>query len=426
LGQVAPDDADSAYVPGERWSRARDAVSAPRTAATGQPTDPWALFTALDAGVVAYAADGRVTFANEYAHRLFGADPADPAAMAAVAVYATDGVTRLGSEALRPSRAHADPGGEVEFIVAPDGASRRWVRARTSPVPAVGGEPGGVVVVLHDISDLRASELALRTARDELVATNAELTRSLAQVEAYAGVVSHDLKSPLVAVSGYAQLLRHLGSVDGVPAEYNEFLTEILRGVDTMRELVDGHLAYATAGEGPVERAYVDLAALVEEVVATRVHNLRQAGETAPMITIGPLPPVLGDAPMLRQVVDNLVGNAVKYTHPGQAAQVHIGAYPGAAGWVYLEVADRGIGIPDDQRHAIFASFHRAHRDGTYQGTGLGLAICQRIVQRHGGTIDCLPNPGGGTRFCLTLPRAYAGSEPTVLPRREAAREVAA
>jgi signal transduction histidine kinase len=108
---------------------------------------------------------------------------------------------------------------------------------------------------------------------------------------------------------------------------------------------------------------------------------------------------------MLRRVLDNLVGNALKYVPAGQVAKIDISATAnGLPGWLRLDVADRGIGIPDTDKPHVFEAFHRARAHSGYAGTGLGLAICRRIMERHGGGIAVADNPGGGTRFQVTLP----------------------
>jgi hypothetical protein len=119
---------------------------------------------------------------------------------------------------------------------------------------------------------------------------------------------------------------------------------------------------------------------------------------------------------MLRHVVDNLIGNSLKYVQPGRVARVDVTAGPAPAGWTRIEVADRGIGIPDEDKPNIFESFHRAHTAAGYAGTGLGLAICRRIVERHGGAIGVADNPGGGTRFHFTLPLAGTVVQPPAGP----------
>jgi hypothetical protein len=107
---------------------------------------------------------------------------------------------------------------------------------------------------------------------------------------------------------------------------------------------------------------------------------------------------------MLRHVLDNLIGNALKYVRPDAKPRVDVTASPAPAGGVRVEVADRGIGIPDLDKPEVFESFHRSTAAAGYAGTGLGLAICRRIVERHGGAIGVADNPGGGTRFYFTLP----------------------
>jgi signal transduction histidine kinase len=129
-----------------------------------------------------------------------------------------------------------------------------------------------------------------------------------------------------------------------------------------------------------------------------------------PVITVDPaLPDVLAEPVLLRQVVDNLVGNAVKYVAPGVCPEIEVRGrrVEGEAGpMVLIEVVDNGIGIPEDQHARVFDTFHRVHRDG-YRGTGLGLSIVKRIAERHGGTASATANVGrGGTTMGVTFPAA--------------------
>jgi signal transduction histidine kinase len=126
---------------------------------------------------------------------------------------------------------------------------------------------------------------------------------------------------------------------------------------------------------------------------------------------IDPLPVVPGDATLLRQVLDNLIGNAIKYTAEGHQPYVRISSRP-EGDTVRIDVADRGIGIPEDQRDSVFTAFSRADGSEGYPGTGLGLAIVHRIVERHGGRTGVTDNPGGGTRIWFTLPLAARPARP--------------
>jgi signal transduction histidine kinase len=191
---------------------------------------------------------------------------------------------------------------------------------------------------------------------------------------------------------------------DGVDAldAAQESIARVGGGVVRMRRLIDDLLAYTTARDAPLHVQPVDLHALVSDVVGERVDHLL----VRPDVYVGPLPHVDADQGMLRHVLDNLIGNALKYVPHGRVPRVDVSATPAHPGWVRVEVDDRGIGIPDPDKPRVFDTFHRAHDGSGYGGTGLGLAICRRIVDRHGGTIGVEDNPGGGSRFGFTLPLA--------------------
>jgi signal transduction histidine kinase len=119
----------------------------------------------------------------------------------------------------------------------------------------------------------------------------------------------------------------------------------------------------------------------------------------------GSLPSVDADPMQLGQLMQNLIGNALKYRSPETAPKVRVSCTESRAGWA-IEVSDNGIGFAEDQADRIFAPFQRLHGRGEYEGTGMGLAICRRIVERHHGTISAHASPGAGARFVVTLPRA--------------------
>jgi signal transduction histidine kinase len=268
----------------------------------------------------------------------------------------------------------------------------------------------GAVAVFHDITELRRYENDLAI---------------------FAGVVAHDLKAPLTIIRGHCEMTTdHLVDAGNHPdvVGARETLVRIVRAVDRMAGLIDTLLAYATTRDAPLRFRPIGLAALVAEVVYDRIAHLRPA--ELPEITVGALPEVLADPDMLRHVLDNLAGNALKYVRPGSTARLDITGET-AGGWVRIEFADRGIGIPDRDKPDVFESFHRAHASAGYAGTGLGLAICKRIVERHGGEIGVADNPGGGTRFTFTLPtsvrpQAVHPEEENRMPDTDAAAEEAA
>jgi signal transduction histidine kinase len=246
----------------------------------------------------------------------------------------------------------------------------------------------GAVAVFHDITELRRYETDLAV---------------------FAGVVAHDLKAPLAVIRGHCETAAdELADAPDGPAvgEARTALGRIAGGVDRMAGLIDTLLAYTTSRDAPLRLAPTPLGPLVEDVIAGRTGHLRPSDALLPEIYVGPLPDVEADPAMLRHVLDNLIGNSLKYVQPGRVARVDVTAGTAPPGWTRIEVADRGIGIPDADKPNIFESFHRAHTAAGYAGTGLGLAICRRIVERHGGVIGVADNPGGGTRFEFTLPLA--------------------
>jgi nitrogen-specific signal transduction histidine kinase/integral membrane sensor domain MASE1 len=217
-------------------------------------------------------------------------------------------------------------------------------------------------------------------------------------LSSFAGVVAHDLLNPLSIVDGWAEALNEAfleGPVD--PADGGAMITRIQGASRHMRRFIDDLLSYTVARDHPLRIEDVDLSALTESIAA-----LRRQGDSRPRIHVQPDMRVMADTAMMRQLLDNLIGNAVKYVAPGVRPHIIISAQHDGDNML-LTVDDNGIGVPPEQRRSIFENFQRAALE--YTGTGIGLAICQRIVERHGGRIVVEDNPhGDGSRFALTLP----------------------
>jgi signal transduction histidine kinase len=232
--------------------------------------------------------------------------------------------------------------------------------------------------------------------RRELLET--ELRGREEELQAFAGIVAHDLKAPLMSLAGYGKILadEYAPALDGQAVGY---VDRILHNVRRMQILITDLLAYAAARDAQLDYQPVDLNALVQDIITERLHGL----DEVPHIETAMLPMVDGDPVLLRQLLDNLIGNSLKYVSPGVLPHISVNYETQATGW-RITVADRGIGISADEQHAVFESFHRARASAGYTGTGLGLAICRRITKRHGGDIGVCPNPGGGSLFWFTLP----------------------
>lgn len=271
------------------------------------------------------------------------------------------------------------------------------------PLDLGAGRPGALAV-FRDVTDERRHE---------------------AELAGFAGMVAHDLKSPLAVAHAYLEIVLEdlLPALEGSPDLVATATTHLGRAVAAtgrMAELIDDLLAYTSAREGALQLSDVDLGVLVREttldVVAGHLAQRRALGaeELPPQVHVGELPVVRCDPDRIRQVVANLVGNALKYVAPGDRPVLDITADSGATG-VRLYVADRGIGVPTRLQTEVVKPFVRTPTtagDPAYPGTGLGLAICARIVERHGGRLRLRHNPGGGTMAIVDLPGAPTEADP--------------
>src|SRR5881396_3548395 len=238
------------------------------------------------------------------------------------------------------------------------------------------------------------------------------LERSFAALRRFTADASHELKTPLTVLrAGVERAI----TMPGLPSEALAALEETLHEINRMTELVEALLTLARADEGtaPLHREAVDLRAIVHETGETGELLAEEAGVKMEVAT--PAEPVIVpvDASRIRQLILNLLTNAVKYTPAGGSVRLQLGP---ADGRVTLSVADSGVGIaPGDLPH-IFDRFWRADsartRTGERSGVGLGLAICKWIAEAHGGTIDVQSRPGRGTTFTVTLPRETTAPTP--------------
>jgi PAS domain S-box-containing protein len=247
--------------------------------------------------------------------------------------------------------------------------------------------------------DRSRAEAALATAAAELKQRNAELERSNHALEQFASIVSHDLKSPLQVVRGFVELLgRQADANPGQATEVQTYVAAALRGAARMDRLIDDLLAYSRAGQRPAELVPVDLDVIASEVLADSAALI---GETEAIVKVGPLPTVLGDATQLRQLLQNLITNAIKFRRVGITPEASVTAQSGDTYWI-VDVADNGIGIDAEHREEIFGMFSRLHH-GDRPGSGIGLAICARVVANHGGSIWAEDVSGEGSLLRFTL-----------------------
>lgn len=242
----------------------------------------------------------------------------------------------------------------------------------------------GGLIVLRDVTSARA--------------TNLQLSSSNAELQSFAYVAAHDLQEPLRTVASYVDLLkrRYGGKLDERAASYIE---GALAGARRMQNLVDDLLSLSRVETQAHPFEKVDTNA----VVAAALENLQFAiDEAQAQVTTSSLPDVRGDTSQLRQLFQNLIGNAIKF-RAGRVPEIAISALKKGYLWQFA-VKDNGIGIAAEYHEKVFQVFQRLHGQSEYPGTGIGLAICRKIVERHGGRIWVESEPGQGTTFFFTLP----------------------
>lgn len=329
-----------------------------------------ALVDAMMEAVVATDGRGRVVRANPAARRLLGYGPEDPLPDLAGLFRAK--AAREMVETVRAGTVVQDR--ELEL-------GERTVLANARPLPS-----GGVVLVLHDVTRMRR----LEAVRRDFVAN-----------------VSHELKTPLTSIAGYAETL--LGHPEPEPAVRRQFLETILANARRMHQLVDDQLDLSRieSGHWQPRPALVDVAGVVQEAWATCRDRAEASGirfETAVASGAGQ---VVADPDALRQILVNLLDNAVRYSPPGATVRCTAERHPDG---VRLVVADTGPGIPREHLPRIFERFYRVDpaRSREAGGTGLGLAIVRHLVEAHGGTVRAESVLGEGTTLTVTLPAATA------------------
>jgi PAS domain S-box-containing protein len=248
-----------------------------------------------------------------------------------------------------------------------------------------------------------ARDITERRLREEMLHQQTEeLERSNRDLEQFAHVVSNDLQEPLRTVSHYLHLLdrRYHGRFQ----DADEFIGSALDGARQMKTLLSGLLAYSEVGLRNRDLSPI----LLDEVFGRVMQSLFLVSqESGAVITHDPLPQVLGDESQLAQLLENLIGNALKF-HGAEPPRIHIGVRQTGEQWLFF-VRDHGIGIDPQYMDRVFVIFQRFHNRTEFPGIGVGLALCRRIVERHGGRIWVDSETGKGTTFYFTLQPAVSG-----------------
>jgi light-regulated signal transduction histidine kinase (bacteriophytochrome) len=251
----------------------------------------------------------------------------------------------------------------------------------------------------------RTEELAQKVS--ELEGTEAELRRLTARLEVsnrelqdFASVASHDLQEPLRKIQAFGgRLAARLG--EGLDAESADYLVRMQAATARMQAIIDDLLALSRISTQPRSVRDTSLGRVVREVLADLETRIEASGA---QVTVDPLPTLPADPTHMRQLFQNLLGNALKFVQPGVPPRVRVYAEAAGDGRWRIAVQDNGIGFDEKYLDRIFTVFQRLQGRAAFEGTGIGLAICRRIVERHGGSITARSRPGEGSTFIVTLP----------------------
>ena len=236
---------------------------------------------------------------------------------------------------------------------------------------------------------------------ERVAARTAQLQNANQELEAFAFSVSHDLRAPLRAIDGFTQILveDYAGALD---AEGKRLLGVVRGNATRMEQLINDILSFSRMSRRDMETGDIDMGALAQSVF----DQLRSAGpERSLRLEVGALPPARGDRAMLRQVMTNLIENAIKFTRSNAAALIEIGGSAGG-GENHYYVRDNGVGFDMRYVDKLFGVFQRLHNAADFEGTGIGLAIVKRIIERHGGRVWAEGEVGVGATIHFTLPQA--------------------
>lgn len=245
----------------------------------------------------------------------------------------------------------------------------------------------------------RTIERAVERTRlmQRMEATRADLERSNQDLERFANVVAHDLKSPLRAIAQHLEIVAR--QTQGVLDEKSlKSIGFAVTGAERMRALIDGLFEFSRAGFEKHPFALTDCNAVLENVKSNLATHIAEKGAE---ITSDPLPVLMADSMQVMQLLQNLIANALKFCK--DTPRIHIGAIRQGGSWA-ISVRDNGIGIPKASQDKIFTIFKRLHSEDEYEGCGIGLAVCDRVAKNHGGSISVISEPGNGSTFTVTLP----------------------
>lgn len=298
--------------------------------------------------------------------------------------------------------------GDVDVIAIPLRGTTEWIGS----LCIVGDRPEGLDPALIESLEVLGSVVAMTlekvTMVDQAAAQLKEinnvhhrLEKSNRDFQSFAQMASSDLQDPLRKIIAFGDRLER-SAVDELTERELDYLARIHSASDRMQRLINDLLTFANVHSTESNDEPVDL----ELVVADVLSDLEVAiAESGAIVKIGALPTLLGNSTQLRQLFQNLIGNAIKFRAEGVAPRIDVGLAESTGPFWVVEVADNGIGFDAKFLQKIFRPFQRLHGTSEYQGSGIGLSVCKRIVNRHGGFLTARSSVGEGATFVLNFPK---------------------
>jgi PAS domain S-box-containing protein len=338
-------------------------------------------------GISAYGSSGQCILANEAIARILGATRAQILGQNynSIESWKSSGLLESAHEALAKGEETRQ-----EIHMTSDFGKEVWLDCHFTPFVS-NGEPH-LLRTVEDISIAKQDEIALHTYATKLELSNRDL-------QEFAYVASHDLQEPLRKVLAFSDLLINEYG-DAVDEIGHDYLNRMQSASQRMKILINDLLNFSRVQTRAQPFTEVDLNTIAQEVVSDLENSIER---TQGRLEIGKLPTIEVDPTQMYQLLQNLIGNALKFRHEGCSPLVKVSAKINGD-VCQISVEDNGIGFNIQYLDRIFKPFERLHSREEYEGSGMGLAICRRIVERHSGKITATSTPGEGSTFIVTLP----------------------
>ena len=332
-------------------------------------------------GIILTNEAGEIVMVNPFTEQLFGFEP--------------NALTGRNNNELIRQTAHIEPPpGHLPGLLKKLSAFRKDGTEFAVEVSANQYQSGGesyTVQFITDITQQNADEENLLMQKRELEIVNQQL-------ESFSYSVSHDLRSPLRAVGGYAQMLEEDYSAS-MDEEANRLLRNIQSNAKRMGLLIDDLLTFSRVGRREIQKSMINM----NQVAEAALSEISESHTHHAQVTIEPLPAVMADKSLMGHVMTNLLSNAIKYSSKQKKPMIHISCVEEADEFIFC-VRDNGVGFDMKYVNKLFTVFQRLHLDSEFEGTGVGLASASRIIQKHGGTMRAEAKEGEGAAFYFSLP----------------------